>query len=52
MHQNQEINIQTNSQKKITGVFRGVNNEGKMILETINGTQAISSGEFSITGLY
>ena len=52
MHQNQEINIQTNSQKKITGVFRGVNNEGKMILETINGTQTISSGECSITGLY
>ena len=52
MHQNLEINVQTNSQKQITGVFRGVDNEGKMLLETINGTQSISSGECSITGLY
>jgi len=52
MHQNLEINIQTNSDAQIAGIFRGVDNEGKMLLETINGTQAISSGECSITGLY
>jgi BirA family biotin operon repressor/biotin-[acetyl-CoA-carboxylase] ligase len=52
MHQNLEINIQTNSGAQIAGIFRGVDNEGKMLLETINGTQAISSGECSITGLY
>ena len=52
MHQNLEINIQTNSHTQIVGIFRGVDNEGKMLLETINGTQAISSGECSITGLY
>ena len=45
MHQNLEINIQTNSHTQIVGIFRGVDNEGKMLLETINGTQAISSGE-------
>ena len=52
MHQNEEINILNNSQKKIKGVFRGIDNEGKMLLETSNGTQTISSGECSITGLY
>ena len=52
MHQNLEINIQTNSHTQIVGIFRGVDNEGKMLLETINGAQAISSGECSITGLY
>ena len=52
MHQNEEINILNNAQKKIKGVFRGIDNEGKMLLETSNGTQTISSGECSITGLY
>ena len=44
--------IINNSQKKIKGVFRGIDNEGKMLLETSHGTLAISSGECSITGLY
>jgi BirA family biotin operon repressor/biotin-[acetyl-CoA-carboxylase] ligase len=52
MHQNIEIFIITSQQKEINGIFRGVDNEGKMLLETSNGIQAISSGECSIKGLY
>lgn len=52
MHQNIEIFIITNQQKEINGIFRGVDNEGKMLLETSNGIQSISSGECSIKGLY
>ena len=52
MHQNIEIFIITNQQKEINGIFRGVDNEGKMLLETSKGIQAISSGECSIKGLY
>jgi BirA family biotin operon repressor/biotin-[acetyl-CoA-carboxylase] ligase len=52
MHQNIEIFISTKQQKEINGIFRGVDNEGKMLLETSNGIQAISSGECSIKGLY
>ena len=52
MHQNIEIFIITSQQKEINGIFRGVDNEGKMLLETSKGIQAISSGECSIKGLY
>jgi len=52
MHQNIAISIITSQQKEINGIFRGVDNEGKMLLETSNGIQAISSGECSIKGLY
>jgi len=52
LHQNMEISIFTNQQKEIKGIFRGVDNEGKMLLETNNGIQSISSGEASIKGLY
>ena len=52
LHQNIEISILTNQQKEIKGIFRGVDNEGKMLLETNNGIQSISSGECSIKGLY
>ena len=52
MHQNIEISILTNQEKEMNGIFRGVDNEGKMLLETSNGIQAISSGECSIKGLY
>jgi len=52
MHQNIEISILANQEKEMNGIFRGVDNEGKMLLETSNGIQAISSGECSIKGLY
>ena len=52
LHQDIEISILTSQQKEIKGIFRGVDNEGKMLLETNNGIQSISSGECSIKGLY
>jgi len=52
MHQNIEISILTNQEKEMNGIFRGVDNEGKMLLETSKGIQSISSGECSIKGLY
>jgi len=52
MHQNSEIAILTNHQKEVKGIFRGVDNQGKMLLETIDEIQSISAGECSIKGLY
>ena len=52
MHQNAEISILTRHQKEVKGIFRGVDNQGKMLLETNNEIQSISAGECSIKGLY
>jgi biotin-(acetyl-CoA carboxylase) ligase len=52
MHQNAEISILTSHKKEVKGIFRGVDNQGKMLLETNNEIQSISAGECSIKGLY
>jgi BirA family biotin operon repressor/biotin-[acetyl-CoA-carboxylase] ligase len=53
MHKNAEIKIISNNQKEeITGIFKGINEEGSMILQTSNGLKLINSGECSIKGIY
>ena len=52
MHQDAEINILTNQTNKTAGIFRGIDDQGKMLLETANGIETIGSGECSIKGLY
>ena len=44
--------ISNNQQDEETGIFNGINEEGKMILQTSNGLKSISSGECSIKGVY
>ena len=53
MHKNAEIKIISNNQKEeITGIFKGINEEGSMILQTSDGLKLINSGECSIKGIY
>ena len=48
-----EIKIISNNQKEeITGIFKGINKEGSMILQTSDGLKLINSGECSIKGIY
>jgi len=52
MHVGQEIVVRSHQDKEITGIFRGIAEQGEIQLETSEGLKLISSGEFSIQGLY
>ena len=53
MHMGMELEAVSNNQKDTQiGVFLGINEEGKMLLETSKELKAISSGECSIKGIY
>ena len=53
MHMGMELEAVSNNQKDAQiGVFLGINEEGKMLLETPKELKAISSGECSIKGIY
>ena len=53
MHMGMELEAVSNNQKDTqTGVFYGINEEGKMLLETSRELKVISSGECSIKGIY
>ena len=53
MHMGMELEAVSNNQKDTEiGVFLGINEEGKMLLETPRELKVISSGECSIKGIY
>ncbi len=53
MHLGVELKAVSNNQEKVeTGIFKGINEEGKMLLQTPSGLKIISSGECSIKGVY
>ena len=53
MHMGMELEAVSNNQKNTEiGVFLGINEEGKMLLETPRELKVISSGECSIKGIY
>jgi len=53
MHLGVELEAVSNNQEEIEiGIFKGINEEGKMLLQTPSGLKIISSGECSIKGVY
>ena len=53
IHMRKEIKAISNNQDDYEiGSFNGINEEGKMLLETKNELKIISSGECSLTGIY
>ena len=53
MHMDIELKVVSNNQHDIeTGTFKGINKEGRMLLQTESGLKLISSGECSIKGVY
>jgi len=53
MHMDIEIEAVSNNQRVIEiGIFKGINEEGKMLLQTESELKIISSGECSIKGVY
>ena len=53
MHMDTELKAVSNNQRDIEiGIFKGINEEGKMLLQTKNELKIISSGECSIKGVY
>jgi len=53
MHMDIELKVVSNNQHDIeTGTFKGINQEGRMLLQTESGLKLISSGECSIKGVY
>ena len=53
MHIGIELKALSNNQKDTDiGIFKGINEEGKMLLQTERGLKTISSGECSIKGIY
>ena len=53
MHIGIELQALSNNQKDTDiGIFKGINEEGKMLLQTERGLKIISSGECSIKGIY
>ena len=53
MHIGIELKALSNNQKDTDiGIFNGINEEGKMLLQTERGLKIISSGECSIKGIY
>ena len=53
MHIGIELKALSNDQKDTDiGIFKGINEEGKMLLQTERGLKIISSGECSIKGIY
>jgi len=53
MHIGAELKVISNNQQvEETGIFNGINEEGKMLLQTSNGLKSLSSGECSIKGVY
>ena len=44
--------ISNNQQDEEIGIFNGINEKGKMLLQTSKGLKSISSGECSIKGIY
>ena len=53
MHIGIELKALSNDQKDTDiGIFNGINEEGKMLLQTERGLKIISSGECSIKGIY
>ena len=53
MHMGIELKAVSNNQKEAEiGIFNGINEEGKMLLQTATELKIISSGECSIKGIY
>ena len=53
MHMGIELEAISNKQKdNEIGIFNGINEDGKMLLQTNHGLKIISSGECSIKGIY
>ena len=53
MHQQAKVTVTQNDQhKEISGVFNGINEEGKMLLKTTTGIECIAAGQCSIKGIY
>ena len=53
IHMGIELEAISNNQKDTEiGIFKGINEEGKMMLQTRNELKIISSGECSIKGIY
>ena len=53
MHMGKELKALSNNQKDAyIGIFNGINEEGKMLLQTESELKIISSGECSIKGIY
>ena len=53
MHMDTELKAVSNNQRDIEiGIFKGINEEGKMLLQTKSELKLISSGECSIKGVY
>ncbi len=53
MHMDKELEAVSNNQRDIQiGIFKGINEEGNMILQTESEMKIISSGECSIKGVY
>jgi BirA family biotin operon repressor/biotin-[acetyl-CoA-carboxylase] ligase len=53
MHIGDELKVISNNQQdEEVGIFKGINEEGKMLLKTSNELKSISSGECSIKGIY
>lgn len=53
MHIGAELKVISNNQQdEEIGIFNGINEEGKMLLQTSNGLKSLSSGECSIKGVY
>lgn len=53
IHKDTEISIAHHDQQKITlGTYTGINEEGKILLQTKTGIELVSSGECSIKGIY
>ena len=53
MHIGTELKvIHYDQENEESGIFNGINEEGKMLLQTSNGVKSISSGECSIKGIY
>jgi biotin-(acetyl-CoA carboxylase) ligase len=53
MHIGIELEAVSNNQKdNEIGIFKGIDEEGKMLLQTTKELKVISSGECSIRGIY
>ena len=53
MHMDAELKAVSNNQRDIEiGIFKGINEEGKMLLQTKSELKIISSGKCSIKGVY
>ena len=53
MHMDTELKAVSNNQRDIEiGIFKGINEEGKMLLQTKSELKIISSGKCSIKGVY